>query len=72
MSSAGRIAGDLGRTTVRHGTAVRQSVLQASAQTWQVTASVWHSWDLPVRNSPNSSVMLPVSIPPATANHQNG
>ena len=33
--------------------------------TWQVTASVWHSWVFPVRNSPNISVMEPVSIPPA-------
>lgn len=33
-------------------------------RTWHVTASVWHSWLLPVRNSPMSSVMAPVSIPP--------
>lgn len=33
--------------------------------TWQVTASVWHNWVFPVRNSPNISVMEPVSIPPA-------
>ena len=30
-----------------------------------MTASVWHSWVFPVRNSPNISVMEPVSIPPA-------
>lgn len=31
---------------------------------WHVTAIVWHNWDLPVRNSPNNSVIDPVSIPP--------
>lgn len=37
----------------------------AGEPTWQVTASVWHNWVFPVRNSPNISVMEPVSIPPA-------
>jgi hypothetical protein len=31
---------------------------------WQVTHSVWQICVLPVRNSPNISVILPVSIPP--------
>ena len=30
----------------------------------EVPYSVWHSCDLPVRNSPKSSVIEPVSIPP--------
>lgn len=33
-------------------------------RTWQVTASWWQIWDLPVLNSPYNSVILPVSIPP--------
>ena len=32
--------------------------------TWQVTASVWQIWVFPVLNSPNISVIDPVSIPP--------
>ena len=32
---------------------------------WHVTARVWHIWLLPVLNSPNISVMEPVSTPPA-------
>lgn len=31
---------------------------------WHVTASVWHNCDFPVLNSPKSSVIAPVSIPP--------
>lgn len=34
-------------------------------RTWQVTQSVWHSCVFPLRNSPYSSVMDPVSMPPA-------
>ena len=32
--------------------------------TWQVTANVWHICVFPVLNSPNISVIEPVSIPP--------
>lgn len=32
--------------------------------TWQVTAKVWQICVLPVLNSPNISVIEPVSIPP--------
>ena len=35
--------------------------------TWHVTARVWHSCVLPVLNSPNISVMEPVSIPPCNS-----
>jgi len=35
--------------------------------TWQVTASVWQICVFPVRNSPNISVILPVSIPPPSS-----
>ena len=35
-----------------------------STGNWQVTAKVWQSWLLPVRNSPNNSVIDPVSMPP--------
>lgn len=31
---------------------------------WHVTANVWHSCVFPVRNSPNTSVIEPVSMPP--------
>lgn len=31
---------------------------------WHVTAIVWHNCVLPVRNSPNTSVIEPVSMPP--------
>lgn len=31
---------------------------------WHVTANVWHNCVLPVRNSPNISVIEPVSRPP--------
>lgn len=31
---------------------------------WHVTANVWHNCVLPVRNSPNISVIEPVSMPP--------
>lgn len=37
----------------------------ASRGSWQATQSVWQSWVLPVRNSPNTSVRDPVSIPPS-------
>lgn len=37
--------------------------------TWHVTHNVWHSWVLPLLNSPYISVIEPVSIPPA---HQQG
>ncbi|KAH3668955.1 hypothetical protein OGAPHI_002710 [Ogataea philodendri] len=35
-----------------------------SIGSWQVTARVWQSCDFPVLNSPNTSVMAPVSTPP--------
>ncbi len=35
-----------------------------SIGSWHVTASVWQSCVLPVLNSPNISVMDPVSMPP--------
>lgn len=31
---------------------------------WQVTANVWHNCVFPVQNSPNTSVIEPVSMPP--------
>lgn len=31
---------------------------------WHVTANVWHNCVLPVRNSPKTSVIDPVSMPP--------
>ena len=53
---------------------LNQSVLYGL--TWQVTARVWHIWVFPVRNSPNISVILPVSTPPPSSlsssyNHDN-
>ena len=44
---------------------LNQSVLYGL--TWQVTARVWHIWVFPVRNSPNISVILPVSTPPPSS-----
>lgn len=40
--------------------------------TWHVTHRVWHSWVLPLLNSPYSSVMLPVSMPPAGSSRRRG
>jgi hypothetical protein len=39
-------------------------------RTWHVTHSVWHSCVLPLLNSPYSSVMEPVSMPPEGGAHK--
>ena len=41
-----------------------QALMEVLILTWHVTASVWHIWVFPVRNSPKISVIEPVSIPP--------
>lgn len=43
---------------------------QTQVRTWHVTHSVWHSCVLPLLNSPYSSVMEPVSMPPGKAHTQ--